>query len=78
MPRKRHLDFREDEMNRKDIETSIKSYSKRLEERKADVVANIQAGSYWAAQIALGECMGFEAVIRELEFQLECMEVNHV
>lgn len=65
-------------MNQKDIQTSIKSYRKRLEGRKEDAIAAIRDGSMWTAQIALGECIGFEAVIAELEFQLEAMEVDDV
>jgi|GEM_PF-2253739 len=58
-------------MTAKDIETSIKSYQKRLEGRKEDAIVAIRDGAMWTAQIALGECIGFEAVISELEFQLE-------
>lgn len=65
-------------MSSYDIEASIKSFQNRLESRKKDVIESIQSGSLWVAQLALGECMGFEAVIEELEFQLECMEVEHV
>ena len=60
-----------------DIRTSIKSYKKRLEGRKEDAIAAIRDGAMWTAQIALGECIGFEAVIEELEFQLEVMGVEH-
>ena len=56
--------------------TSIKSYKKRLEGRKEDAIAAIREGALWTAQIALGECIGFEAAINELEFQLEVLEVN--
>lgn len=65
-------------MNAKDIETSIKSYEKRLEGRKEDAIAAIRDGSLWGAQVAISECMGYEAVISELEYQLECMEVENV
>lgn len=58
------------------VKTSIKSYKKRLEGRKDAAIAAIKDGSYWVAEIALGECIGFEATIAELEFQLEVMEVN--
>lgn len=63
-------------MTKKEIQASIKSYQKRLEGRKEDAIASIREGSMWTAQIALGECIGYEAVINELEFQLECMEVE--
>lgn len=56
------------------VKTSIKSYKKRLEGRKEDAIAAIRDGAMWTAQIALGECIGFEATIAELEFQLEVME----
>ena len=63
-------------MDKSFIITSIKSYKKRLEGRKEDAIAAIRDGAMWSAQIALGECIGFEATIAELEFQLEVMEVN--
>lgn len=64
-------------MTEKDIQTSIKSYKRRLEGRKEDAIVAIREGAMWTAQIALGECIGFEAVIEELEFQLECMEADN-
>lgn len=64
-------------MTEKDIQISIKSYKKRLEGRKEDAIAAIKAGSLWTAQIAINEASGFEAVIDELEFQLECMGVDN-
>ena len=64
-------------MAEKDIQTSIKSYQKRLDERKKDAIEAINGNHLWAAQLALSECSGFEAVISELEFQLECMEVSN-
>lgn len=63
-------------MDKDFIITSIKSYKKRLEGRKEDAIVAIRDGAMWTAQIALGECIGFEATIAELEFQLECMEAN--
>lgn len=63
-------------MNRNDIEAGIGSYKYRLESRKNDVIEFVEKGQMWNAQIALGECIGYEAVIKELEFQLECMEVE--
>lgn len=64
-------------MDRKELETSIKSYKRRLEGRKEDAIVAIREGAMWTAQIALGECIGFEAVIGELEFQLERMEADN-
>ncbi len=63
-------------MDRDYITTSIKSYKKRIEGRKEDAITAIRDGAMWTAQIALGECIGFEAAINELEFQLEVLEVN--
>ena len=63
-------------MDRKELETSIKSYKRRLEGRKEDAIAAIREGAMWTAQIMLGECLGYEAVINELEYQLDCMEVE--
>ena len=65
-------------MTEKDITTSIKSHEFRLEQRKKDAIRAIREGSYWQAQIALGECIGYEAVINEMRFQLEVMEVENV
>lgn len=58
-------------MTRNDIRLGIGSYKARLEGRKADAIKAIEEGHYLAAQSALNDCIGFEAVIRELEFQLE-------
>lgn len=58
------------------IETGIGSYKHRLESRKNDVIEFVNKGQMWNAQIAIGECIGFIAAIEELEFQLECMEVE--
>lgn len=63
-------------MKRKDIETSIASYQHRLAERKKDAIEAINGNHLWAAQLALSECSGFEAVISELEFQLELIDVE--
>lgn len=57
--------------------TSIKSYKMRLKRRKQDAIEAILRDDMWNAQIALGECIGFEAAISELEFQIECMEVEN-
>lgn len=63
-------------MTRDFIETSIKSYKKRLEDRKEEAIAAIRDEDMWTAQVALGECIGLKSVIAELEFQLEVTEVN--
>lgn len=58
------------------INTSIKSYQKRLEGRKEDAIVAIRQGAMWSAQVAIGECMGFQSAIAELEYQLELLEVD--
>lgn len=59
------------------VETSIKSFKARLKQRKDDVIAAVRDDSYWVAQTALNDCVAYEAVIAELEFQLEVAEVNN-
>lgn len=63
-------------MAKNDIKLGIGSFKARLERRKADAIKAISEGHYLAAQSAMNDCIGFEAVIEELEFQLEVMEVN--
>lgn len=58
------------------VKTSIGSFKTRLKDREADAIAAIRDGSYWVAEIALSDCAGLKAVIEELEFQLEVMEVD--
>ena len=61
--------------NMKDSLTlGIDSYKSRLERRKKDVIDAVLNESWWTAQIALGECITFDGIITELEFQLEVME----
>lgn len=64
-------------MTTEDIQTSIDSYKARLKERKAELVTFVMRDELWNAQIALGECIGFEACVKELEFQLMVMEVEN-
>lgn len=64
-------------MDVKYLETSIGSYEFRLENRKADAMAATARGYFLSAQDALNDCIRFEAVIRELKHQQECMEVNN-
>lgn len=54
----------------------IDSYKARLERRKKDVIDAVLNESWWTAQIALGECIAFEGVITELEYQLEVAEIE--
>lgn len=65
-------------MTASEIQTSVKSYQKRLEGRKEDAIVAIRDGSMWSAQIALGECIAYQAVIDELQFQLDDMEVTRI
>lgn len=58
-------------MAKSDIKLGIGSFKARLESRKADAIKAIEEGYYLAAQSALNDCIRYEAVIEELEFQLE-------
>ena len=69
-------DGREHIMTRKDIETSIKSYQARLSNSIRAAHQAIDEGSWWVAQLKLGECISYEAVINELEFQLEAYDLT--
>ncbi len=59
------------------VKTSIGSFKTRLKDREDAAIAAIKDGSYWTAEIALSDCAGLKAVIDELEFQLEVMEVDN-
>ena len=65
-------------MDRKDIEVGIKSYRFRIKNRKKDAIDALLEDSYLAAQSALNDCIAYREVISELNFQLACMEVDHV
>lgn len=54
----------------------IDSYKARLERRKKDVIDAVLNESWWTAQIALGECITFDGIIAELEYQLEVAEIE--
>lgn len=58
------------------FDTDIKNFKARLESRKADAIKAIAEGNYLVAQSAINDCVGFEAVIEELEYQSECMELE--
>ena len=58
------------------FDTDIKSFEARLESRKEDAIKAIEEGCWLAAQNAMNDCIGFEAVINELRFQSERMEVE--
>ena len=59
------------------FDTDVKSYRARLAMRKADAIKAIEDGAYLTAQNAMNDCIGFEAVITELVFQRERMEVEN-
>lgn len=63
-------------MDREFIETSIKSYETRLREANERAVGAIGRAEYWVAMVAITDAAGYKACIEELEFQLECMEVE--
>lgn len=63
-------------MMKDSLTLGIDSYKARLERRKKDVIDAVLNGSWWNAQIALGECIAFEDVITELEYQLEVAEIE--
>ena len=62
-------------MSKDYMQTSIGSYKVRLEGRKEDAIVAIRDGAWWTAQIALSECIRYEAAIEELEHQIEVAEV---
>lgn len=64
-------------MMKDSLTLGIDSYKSRLERRKKDVIDAVLNESWWNAQIALGECIAFEDVITELEYQLEVMEADN-
>lgn len=65
-------------MEREFLDTSIGSYKHRMEQANERAIAAINDGSYTVALIAIAEAMQFAACIEELNFQIECAEVNHV
>ena len=64
-------------MARNSIERGIDCFKARLENSKKDVIEAVMNGNWWNAEIALGECVSFVAVVKELEYQLEVMEVEN-
>lgn len=63
-------------MNAKDTEKSIASYRHRMEMRKLVAVDAVRNGDWLVALGAINEAANYEAVMEELEFQIECMEVE--
>ena len=60
------------------IDTAIGSYKYRMKHANERAIAAINDGSYTVALIAIAEAMQYKACIEELNFQIECAEVNHV
>ena len=59
------------------FDTDIASYNARLAYRKADAIKAIEEGAYLTAQNCINDCIGFVAVMNELAFQRERMEVEN-
>ncbi len=57
------------------IELSIKSFESLLQRRRSAAIEAMNERAYTVAQIALADCIAYEAVIDELKHQLEAMEV---
>lgn len=63
-------------MMKDSLTLGIDSHKARLERRKKDVIDAVLNESWWTAQIALGECITFDGIITELEYQLEVAEIE--
>lgn len=63
-------------MMKDSLTLGIDSHKSRLERRKKDVTDAVLNGNWWNAQIALGECITFDGIITELEYQLEVAEIE--
>lgn len=59
------------------IEMSIKSYKARMAEANQRAISAITRGTYSVALIAINDATRYQAVIEELEFQLEVMEADN-
>lgn len=59
------------------INTAIGSYKYRLDNRRKDAVMAILNGNYLTAESALGDCIAYEAVIKELQYQRQLMEADN-
>lgn len=58
------------------LATDIRSREKKLDECKLRAIKSIRECEWWSAQVALGECIGYAEVIKELEYQVESVEVE--
>lgn len=65
-------------MMKDSLTLGIDSYKTRLKNANERAIAAINDGSYTVAPIAIAEAMAYEACIEELNFQVECVEVDHV
>lgn len=59
-----------------DLITDIKSFKSRLSNRRNDAVKAIGDDEWLVAQNAINDCIGYEAVIDELMFQIDRIEVE--
>ena len=64
-------------MSNSSIELGIGSFEYRLTERKRELVGFVMNEEWWNAERALGDCIGFSAVIDELKYQAELAEVEN-
>jgi phage shock protein A len=61
---------------KKDLQTGIKRCQSLEEKACARAKDAIAQGAYAVALIAIAEAMGHSETAKELEFQLECLEVE--
>jgi hypothetical protein len=64
-------------MGKRFIETSLKSYRKRVEYEKNRAIKAIQENNLTTAVLSVTEAARLQAVIEELEFILEDMEASN-
>lgn len=64
-------------MRKNNIELGIGSFEYRLTERKKELVGFVMSEEWWNAEMALGDCIAYRAVIDELKYQAELAEVEN-
>ena len=64
-------------MMKDSLTLGIDSYKYRLDNRRKDAVMAILNGNYLTAESALGDCIAYEAVIKELQYQRQLMEADN-
>lgn len=64
-------------MNEKIIQTSIDSYKARIRYEEQRAIMAITDGQYTIAALAIAQASSYKGAIEELEFLLDCMEVNN-